>query len=181
MQRIADEIEDLSRTVLADLRAMVHELRPSTSAQLGLEEAVRALVESTGNRTGLRFDLLVGDGLGDVGSELAEDAYRIVAEAIHNVVKHAEAGAVTVRLGVRDHVLTVDGGGRRPRPARGPCGRRYGPVRRVRADEHAGARRTVGRHAAGPAAIPEGHIGAGGHPAPRLGPPRAGRCPRFMK
>jgi signal transduction histidine kinase len=107
VQRIADEIEDLSKTVLADLRAMVHELRPSTSAQLGLGEAARALVESTGNRTGLRFDLHVGDGLADVGSEIAEDAYRIVAEAIHNVVKHAEAGTVTVRVGVRDHVLTV--------------------------------------------------------------------------
>jgi signal transduction histidine kinase len=132
VRRIADEIEDLSRTVLADLRAMVHELRPSTSAQLGLEEAVRALVESTGNRAGLRFDLLVGDGLGDVGSELAEDAYRIVAEAIHNVVKHAEAGAVTVRLGVRDHVLTVtvadDGRGLRAARAAADAGRsdRYG-------------------------------------------------------
>jgi signal transduction histidine kinase len=123
VQRIADEIEDLSKTVLADLRAMVHELRPSTSAPLGLGEAVRALVESTGNRTGLRFDLLIGDGLADVGSELAEDAYRIVAEAIHNVVKHAEAGAVTVRVGVRDHVLTVsiadDGRGLRAARAAG--------------------------------------------------------------
>jgi signal transduction histidine kinase len=107
VQRIADEIEDLSKTVLTDLRAMVHELRPSTSAQLGLEEAVRALTESTGNRTGLRFDLRIGDGLDLVASDLAEDAYRIVAEAIHNVVKHAEAATVTVRLGVRDHVLTV--------------------------------------------------------------------------
>jgi signal transduction histidine kinase len=107
VQRIADEIEDLSKTVLTDLRAMVHELRPSTSAQLGLEEAVRALTESTGNRTGLRFDLRIGAGLDLVASDLAEDAYRIVAEAIHNVVKHAEAGIVTVRLGVRDHVLTI--------------------------------------------------------------------------
>jgi signal transduction histidine kinase len=108
VQRIADEIEDLSKTVLADLRAMVHELRPPTSAAAGLGEAVRALVESTGNRTGLRFDLHVGDGLSDVGSEIAEDAYRIVAEAIHNIVKHAEACAATVRVGVRDHVLIVN-------------------------------------------------------------------------
>ncbi|HLU54063.1 MAG TPA: histidine kinase [Pseudonocardia sp.] len=107
VQRIAGEIEQLSKTVLADLRAMVHELRPPASPQLGLGEAVRALVESTGNRTGLRFDLEVGDGLADVGSEIAEDAYRIVAEAIHNVVKHAEARTVAVRVGVRGRVLTV--------------------------------------------------------------------------
>jgi PAS domain S-box-containing protein len=156
VQRIAGEIEDLSKTVLADLRAMVHELRPATSAQLGLGEAVRALVESTGNRTGLRFDLLVGDGLTAVGSEIAEDAYRIVAEAIHNVVKHAEAAAVTVRVGVRDHVLTVtvadDGRGlREARAAAGP-GRsdRFGLTgMRERAERWGGTLRVRPRSARG--------------------------------
>jgi PAS domain S-box-containing protein len=125
VQRIAGEIEDVSRTVLTDLRAMVHELRPSAPGQLGLGEAVRALTESTGNRTGVRFDLRIGHGLARVGPEIAEDAYRIVAEAVHNVVEHAEASAVTVRLGVREHVLTVsvadDGRGlRAARAAAGP-------------------------------------------------------------
>ncbi|WP_181782614.1 GAF domain-containing sensor histidine kinase, partial [Pseudonocardia pini] len=107
VRRIADEVGLLARTVLADLRAMVHELRPTSSAQLGLEEAVRALVESTTNRTGLRFSLGVGRGLDRIPPDMAEDVYRIVAEAIHNVVKHAEAGHVTIRIGFRDHSLTV--------------------------------------------------------------------------
>jgi signal transduction histidine kinase len=157
VQRIADEIEDLSKTVLADLRAMVHELRPPTSAAVGLGEAVRALVESTGNRTGLRFDLHVGSGLSDVGSEIAEDAYRIVAEAIHNVVKHAEAGAVTVRVGVRDHVLTVsvadDGRGLRAARAAAAGGSDgYGLTSmRERAERWGGTLRVRQRSAAGTA------------------------------
>ena len=62
--RIAGEVGDLSGTVLADLRAMVHELRLSASADLGgLEEAVRALTESTANRTGLKFSVSAGRGL----------------------------------------------------------------------------------------------------------------------
>ncbi len=107
VRRIADEVGLLARTVLADLRAMVHELRPSSSPQLGLEEAVRAFVESTTNRTGLRIDLSVRRGLDGVPPEMAEDVYRIVAEAVHNVVKHAEAGQVTIRMGVHDHSLVV--------------------------------------------------------------------------
>ncbi|WP_244501297.1 sensor histidine kinase [Streptomyces sp. TP-A0874] len=107
VRRIAEEVGALSKTVLTDLRAMVHELRPSVSTQLGLEEAVRSLAESTTNRTGLRFDLVVGAGLERVGPETAEDVYRIVAEAIHNVVKHAEARCVTLRMGVREHSLVV--------------------------------------------------------------------------
>lgn len=116
VRRFADEVGLLSRTVLADLRALVHELRPSPSAELGgLEEAVRALVDSTANRTGLRFAVTVGPGLERVRGELAEDVYRILAEAIHNVVKHAQAGKVTIRLHLRDDLLrasVVDDGRR---------------------------------------------------------------------
>ncbi|WP_425826433.1 GAF domain-containing sensor histidine kinase [Streptomyces fractus] len=107
VRRIADEVGGLSRTVLTDLRAMVHELRPASSVELGLEEAVRALVDSTAHRTSLRFDVVTGTGIEAVGAEMAEDVYRIVAEAIHNVVKHAEATHVTLRMGVRDRALAV--------------------------------------------------------------------------
>ncbi|MFB6441349.1 histidine kinase [Streptomyces sp. NPDC056411] len=128
VRRIAEEVGVLSKTVLADLRAMVHELRPAASTQLGLEEAVRAFAESTGNRTGLRFSVIAGAGLDRIAPEMAEDVYRIVAEAIHNVVKHAEAESVTICLSVREHALAVtvadDGSGVRATDAEG-----QGPAR----------------------------------------------------
>src|SRR6185437_3440906 len=106
--RIASEVGALSAAVLADLRAMVHELRPSSSDDLGgLEEAVRAFTESTANRTGLAFSVSAGAGLARVTGELADDVFRIIAEAIHNVVRHAAAGKVTIRLTVRDDRLTA--------------------------------------------------------------------------
>lgn len=114
VRRIASEVSLLARTVLADLRAMVHELRPAPSAELGgLEEAIRALVDSTTNRTGLRFSLAFSRGLEQLNGEMAEDVYRIVAEAIHNVVKHAEANKVAIRLilrGGRLHATVTDDG-----------------------------------------------------------------------
>ncbi|MDX3452020.1 GAF domain-containing sensor histidine kinase [Streptomyces sp. ME02-8801-2C] len=121
VRHFADEIGTLARTVLADLRAMVHELRPSSTADLGLEETVHTLVRSTENRTGLDFRLRFGRGLDSIDPELAEDAYRIIAEAIHNVVKHAEATFATVRLGVHGHTLaaTVSDNGRGLRDAIG--------------------------------------------------------------
>jgi signal transduction histidine kinase len=101
VRSIAQEIGVLSQTVLADLRAMVHELRPLSSTALGLQEALRALAESTTNRTGMRVGLQVGAGVDTLPPDMAEDVYRIVAEALHNVVKHAEAGRVTVRVALR--------------------------------------------------------------------------------
>nr|PZN40085.1 MAG: histidine kinase [Actinomycetota bacterium] len=114
VRRIADEVGTLAQTVLADLRAMVHELRPRSTAELGgLEEAVRALVDSTANRTGLRFAVDIGPGLERVRGELAEDVYRIVSEAVHNVVKHADAENVTIRVrlhGDRLRASVIDDG-----------------------------------------------------------------------
>ncbi|MEU1517580.1 GAF domain-containing sensor histidine kinase [Streptomyces sp. NPDC005811] len=107
VQQFADEVGALSQTVLADLRAMVHELRPSPFTRLGLEEAIRALLRSTENRTGLDCRSAFSKRLDMLGPELAEDVYRITAEAIHNVVKHADATTLTVRMTVRDHTLAA--------------------------------------------------------------------------
>ncbi|MFD5221091.1 ATP-binding protein [Streptomyces tendae] len=115
VHRVAGEIGVLSQAVLEDLQAMVHELRPSVTAwQGGLEEAVRALAGRTADRTGLRFALTIGAGLERIEAEMAEDVYRIVAEAVHNVVKHAGAHRVTIRSAVRDGRLraTVSDDGR---------------------------------------------------------------------
>ena len=127
VQRIAGEIGEVSRAVLADLRAMVRELQPSGLAMLGgLEGAVRALAESTANRTGLRVFVEGSPGLGRVGEELAEDVYRIIAEALNNVVRHADAGKVIIRLELNSqHVnatVTDDGQGMPAREARGGPG-----------------------------------------------------------
>ncbi|MFD3501883.1 GAF domain-containing sensor histidine kinase [Streptomyces sp. NPDC058678] len=168
VRAFADEVGTLSRTVLADLRAMVHELRPaSSSLRLGLEDAVTTLVKSTENRTGLSIRLEFGQQVDTVEPELAEDMYRIVAEAIHNVVKHAEATTVTIRLAVHDHTLTAairddgrgiaESGGRRAAPenedgeATGATGHhgyglttmrerteRWGGTMRIRSDERSG-------------------------------------------
>ncbi|MFJ3802497.1 ATP-binding protein [Streptomyces sp. NPDC090088] len=152
VRRIADEVGTLSKTALSDLRAMVHELRPPSSTELGLEEAVRAFVDSTQNRTGLRFALDFGPGLEQVAVETAEDVYRIVAEAVHNVVKHAEADSVTLRTGVRDHTLTVtvtdDGRGMPEQHAADTApGGGYGLTSMRERAEHWGGTLWIGRHA----------------------------------
>jgi signal transduction histidine kinase len=130
VRRIAGEVGEVSRAVLTDLRAMVHELQPSSPAMLGgLEGAVRALAESTGNRTGLRVRVEASPGLGRVGEELAEDAYRIIAEAVSNVVRHADAAKVIIRLELNSqHLITTvtdDGQGMPAATARG--GQNGGP------------------------------------------------------
>ncbi|MBF8184454.1 GAF domain-containing protein [Nonomuraea sp. K274] len=99
--RVAGELGHVSKAVLNDLRAMVTDLHPTTHADQGLSAALVALAESTMARTG--FDVQVSiadphDELDDVEAELQEDAYRVIAEALHNSVKHSHGSLVTVDL-----------------------------------------------------------------------------------
>jgi signal transduction histidine kinase len=77
--------------------------------------------------SGLCIDVEVAERLELLPAELQEDLYRIVQEALHNVVKHAHATEVTIRISgagdsARDQLLVevTDNGtgldGQPPRP-----------------------------------------------------------------
>jgi PAS domain S-box-containing protein len=103
----AEELAELSRSALADLRGLVFELRPLDLAERGLVDAVRAHAASLEARTGLVVDVQAPPGLEPAsGIDVQEDLYRIVQEALHNVVKHARATAVDIRF-----TPAEDGGG----------------------------------------------------------------------
>ncbi|WIX84218.1 hypothetical protein QRX50_46685 [Amycolatopsis carbonis] len=98
---IAEELAELSASALTDLRLLVFELRPLDLAEHGLVAAVHAHAESVRVRTGLVIDVVTADELRMTGGlDVQEDLYRIVCEAVHNVVKHARApvrGACSTR------------------------------------------------------------------------------------
>jgi signal transduction histidine kinase len=99
----ADELSSAAEDVLADLRGMVVERRPAATAGQGLAGAVQSLLDTTAARTGLLVGLDVDDPAGELAAldaELREDVYRVIAEAVHNSVKHAQATSVSVRLAV---------------------------------------------------------------------------------
>lgn len=112
---VAGELSGAAADALADLRGMVVELRPAVPSGTSLGTALRSLLEATAARSGLRCDLTIDDPDGDLpalDAELAEDAYRVASEAVHNTVKHAAATslvvAVAVDAGARGPVLAVD-------------------------------------------------------------------------
>jgi signal transduction histidine kinase len=108
---IADELIDLSKTALADLRDLIFELRPAELADVGLLEVLRVHAASTEARTGMRIRIEAPASMGELPTEVQEDLYRIVQEALQNVVKHAEAGTAWVRfrsLGPAGDGLEID-------------------------------------------------------------------------
>lgn len=107
LYRGAEELAEFAQSALADLRRLVFELHPLDLGERGLVDAVRAEAASIQARTGLAVTVHAAEDLVmrcDI--EAQEDLYRIVQEALHNVVKHAGAAAADIRFATAE-----DGGG----------------------------------------------------------------------
>ncbi len=108
------ELRELQKDALAEMRTLIFELRPSSLESDGLVQALRTHATAVQRRTGL---IIVVDAAPiDRLTLPAEEAlYRIGQEAIHNIVKHANASNATIRIARDgDHVrlsVTDDGVG----------------------------------------------------------------------
>ena len=87
-----------TRTALSESRRAIAALRARPLEDLGLSRAVRELAESTAARASLALDLHVPASLDGLNGETEHALYRIAAEALANVARHAQARRLTVRL-----------------------------------------------------------------------------------
>ena len=90
-----------TQAAIADIRRVVYDLRPPALDDLGLVLALREQAERY-THTGLRITIDVPDQLPPLPAAVEVAAYRIVQEALNNVVRHAQARSCAVRLTLRD-------------------------------------------------------------------------------
>lgn len=101
-------LQEASRTVqdaVADVRRLVHDLRPPALDDLGLVGALRQLAAQLA-RGGPEI-AVADDGIGSLPAAVEVAAYRIVAEALTNTVRHADATRADVRLCAADGALRI--------------------------------------------------------------------------
>lgn len=94
------ELRGLVTDALSDVRRLAFELRPTVLDDVGLLAAVQRLAADVAARHGLTHQIEV-DGLGQaerLPAEVETVAYRVIQEAVTNVVRHA--GAASVRIAV---------------------------------------------------------------------------------
>ncbi len=92
------QLRDLQREALAEMRALIFELRPGNLEQDGLTRALRTHTAALQGRIGL--PVVVDSTLTErLPLAIEEVLYRIAQEALHNVVKHASARQVRVDVG----------------------------------------------------------------------------------
>jgi signal transduction histidine kinase len=107
---VAKAVADLRELVVAtlqDVRRLAVQLRPKALDDFGLVPAVERLSQTFSESSGIRVDLEATLGDERVPTEVETTVYRIVQEALTNVVKHAGATRVSILLVRRDSSLTA--------------------------------------------------------------------------
>lgn len=91
-------ISEVATEAIANVRRIAQNLRPYQIDRLGLTTALRAGIESVAESSGLIFDVFVDDINGLLTTEAEINLFRVVQETLNNVVKHAQASHVRVRV-----------------------------------------------------------------------------------
>ncbi len=118
------EIRQRAKEAIAEMRVLMYALRPASLSDSNFGELVHTLARTLAGRTGAEVGVRCA-----VQTILPPDVqitlYRIVQEALSNVIKHAEATHIIVEVVERDRYLTVRiaDDGRGFDPERTPSGR----------------------------------------------------------
>jgi two-component system, NarL family, sensor histidine kinase DevS len=98
MRGAASHLRELVVGTLQDVRRLAVQLRPKALDDFGLVAAVERLVQTFSEATAIRVDLEAQLGDNRLPPEVETTLYRIVQEALTNIVKHAGASRVSILL-----------------------------------------------------------------------------------
>jgi two-component system sensor histidine kinase UhpB len=103
-------ITKLTLDLYASGRRLVRRLRPEVLDMLGLHGAVEEMMRHYDSGSGCRFEFHSEGDFSQLENELAISAYRIIQEALSNVMKHATAShaQVALTLSSADDMLHIE-------------------------------------------------------------------------
>src|SRR6266516_999769 len=97
-------VDDLVKSV----RRIATDLRPPILDQLGLPAALEWLAQDFFKRTGITCAATIGAANDAINGELGTALFRIVQEALTNVLRHAGATRVDIALGTKSGCVTLE-------------------------------------------------------------------------
>jgi PAS domain S-box-containing protein len=111
-KKSTEELRQLTRGALAEMRTLLLELRPSTLTQTSLSDLIKQLCDAFIGRARLPIDLTI-EGNCPIPAEVQVAFYRIAQESLNNAFKYARATQVNVNLHISPsyvHFETCDNG-----------------------------------------------------------------------
>jgi len=128
MEKVARYLQDIKNTALdslADMRLLIHELRPPLLEKEGLVRTLQSRLYAVENRAGIKTELSTNLAA-RLPLSMEEDLFRIATEALNNALKHARPGRIRLGLMLDQAALSMevvdDGIGFAPESAAGGLG-----------------------------------------------------------
>jgi two-component system, NarL family, sensor histidine kinase DevS len=106
-QAAVAELRERVVTTLQDVRRLAVELRPQVLDDFGLISALERLTQTFAESSGIKVEVETGTKRERLPAEVETALYRIVQEALTNVVKHAGAKRVSVLVTQRNSTAAV--------------------------------------------------------------------------
>jgi PAS domain S-box-containing protein len=105
-RRSLEDLRRLTRGAMAEMRALLAELRPSTLIDAELGDLLRLLGNAFTGRTNIPARVTVL-GQGVLPAEVQVAIYRVCQEALNNVAKHARASLVEINLEHEENAIEL--------------------------------------------------------------------------
>jgi len=102
-----DELDRMAGEVLDNLRRIAVDLRPASLDHLGLVPALRQYIEAVSEKHALMIQFETRGVSGRLPTEVETSLYRIIQEALTNVVRHAKAARVDILLDQNEDKITT--------------------------------------------------------------------------
>jgi len=103
----AEELRELTRGALAEMRTLLLELRPTALVEASLGDLLRQLADAVTGRARIPVSVIL-EGKGTLPAEVQIAFYRIAQESLNNVTKHSGASRVTIRMRQTPDSVTLE-------------------------------------------------------------------------
>jgi PAS domain S-box-containing protein len=106
VQERLQRLKARARDAMTEMRLLIYQLRPSILSQAGLAAALEARLQAVEARSGLKTELqTVGDRR--LPQEVEAELFWVALEGLNNVLKHARASEVYLRLELGADLVTM--------------------------------------------------------------------------
>jgi two-component system sensor histidine kinase UhpB len=106
--RYITDAQNVATRLLENLRKIIWDLRPSILDDLGLFSAIRWFARSNLEKAGIRVDAWTASEAMRLPAHLETMLFRIAQEAISNILRHANASNVSIRLWTADQQVWLE-------------------------------------------------------------------------
>ena len=107
LRREADGLSDNILELADDIRRLSYDLRPSILDNIGLVPALRWLSGTMSQQSGIKITFRNDSEIPKLSSEIEVNIFRIIQEALNNVVEHSKAMTASVITTLNNNCLRI--------------------------------------------------------------------------